>query len=55
LLCPPIVKIFDRNDIWIGILPLSQFFILLFTGLTVVGMGVLYALDKKLSARDEDE
>jgi hypothetical protein len=50
LVCPPLVKMFDRNDIWIGILPLSQFYILFFTGLVVVGMGVLYFIDKKLDS-----
>ena len=47
LVCPPITKLFDRNDIWVGIFPLSQFYILLFTGLIVVALGILYLIDKK--------
>jgi hypothetical protein len=53
LLFPPLVRVFDRNDLWVGILPLSQFYILFFTGLVVVGMGVLYFLDKKFSNKEE--
>ena len=49
LICPPITRLFDRNDIWIGIMPLSQFYVLFFCALIVVGMGVLYAFDKKIS------
>jgi hypothetical protein len=55
LIFPPLVRIFDRNDVWVGILPLSQFYVLLFTGLVVVGMGVLYFLDKKYTQGDARE
>ena len=55
LVCPPIVKIFDRNDIWVGFMPLSQFYILFFLGMIVVGLGVVYNLDKKLEGGDKDE
>jgi hypothetical protein len=53
LVFPPIVKLFDRTDIWIGIMPLSQFYILFFVGLVVLGMGILYRIDKKYSGRDK--
>jgi hypothetical protein len=55
LLFPPLVRVFDRNDIWIGFLPLSQFYILFFTGLVVAGMGVLYFLDKKYDPEGSHE
>jgi hypothetical protein len=55
LIFPPVVKAFDRNDIWIGILPLSQFYVLLFTGLVVLGMGVLYFLDRKYDKGETHE
>lgn len=55
LLFPPLVRVFDRNDLWVGFLPLSQFYILLFTGLVVVGMGVLYLLDKKYDQEETHE
>ena len=53
LICPPITRLFDRNDIWIGIMPLSQVYILFFSALIVAGMGLLYAFDKKISGGDK--
>ncbi len=53
LICPPIISLFDRNDIWVGFMPLSQFFIVLFTFLGVLTMGVLYYFDKKYTGRGE--
>ena len=55
LICPPITKLFDRNDIWIGIMPLSQFYILFFTGMIVLGLLVTYLIDKKLEEGDRHE
>lgn len=55
LVFPPITKLFDRNDIWVGIMPLSQFYILFFTGMIVLGMGVVYYLDKILEGGGKDE
>jgi hypothetical protein len=52
LLCPPVTALFDRNDIWVGVMPLSQFYIFLFTGLIVVVLFVLYKFDVKY---DNDE
>ena len=52
LLCPPITALFDRNDIWVGVLPLSQFYVLLFTGLIVAVLFALYKFDAKY---DNDE
>lgn len=53
LIFPPIIALFDRNDIWVGIMPLSQFFIVIFTSLSVVSMIVLYLLDKKYTGQGE--
>jgi hypothetical protein len=55
LLFPPLVALFDRNDIWVGPMPLSQFYILLFTALIVIGMGVVYMFDKKYDNDEIDE
>lgn len=52
LVCPPITALFDRNDIWVGVMPLSQFYVLLFTGLIVVVLFALYKFDEKY---DNDE
>jgi len=52
LLFPPITAFFDRNDVWIGVFPLSQFYTLMFTGLAVAVLFVLYKLDEKY---DNDE
>ncbi len=48
LIFPPITKLFDRNDIWVGILPLSQFYILFFTGMIVLGLAITYIIDLKI-------
>lgn len=53
LVFPPIIRLFDRNDIWVGIMPLSQFFILFFVGLVVLGMICLYHIDKKFATKKE--
>jgi hypothetical protein len=45
---PPITKLFDRNDIWIGVMPLSQFYILFFLFLLILGMGILYMVERKM-------
>ncbi|MGI6630892.1 MAG: hypothetical protein ACOX4H_10400 [Bacillota bacterium] len=55
LICPPITKLFDRNDIWVGIMPLSQFYILFFTSMIIVGLVVTYLIDAKLSGGDDNE
>lgn len=55
LICPPITKLFDRNDIWVGIMPLSQFYILFFTSMIVIGLVVTYLIDTKLSRGDGNE
>lgn len=55
LICPPITKLFDRNDIWIGIMPLSQFYILFFTGMIVLGLAITYLIDAKISGGDDNE
>lgn len=55
LVCPPITRLFDRNDIWIGIIPLSQFYILFFTGMIVLGLIATYLVDKKLEEGDKHE
>ena len=48
LTVPALIRMFDRNDIWVGIMPLSQFYILFFTGLAALGMAVLYHLDLRI-------
>jgi hypothetical protein len=55
LVFPPITGLFDRNDIWVGFMPLSQFYIFFFTGLIVIGLGVVYYLDKKLEGGDGND
>lgn len=55
LICPPITRLFDRNDIWVGIMPLSQFYILFFTAMVVLGLVVTYLIDKRLEVGDDDE
>jgi len=52
LICPPITALFDRSDIWVGIMPLSQFYIFLFTGLITATLFILYKFDAKY---DNDE
>lgn len=44
---PPIVKVFDRNDIWIGVFPLSQVYIFLIPLLADTAMAILYFFDKR--------
>ena len=51
---PPIVQLWDRNDIWIGSFPLSQ---VALTGgllLTVLTMAILYTFDKKYTKELEE-
>lgn len=54
LVCPPIVELFDRNDIWVGFMPLSQFFIIFFTGLVVVLLFIMYKFDAKYDSDEFD-
>lgn len=49
---PPIVKLFDRNDIWIGVFPLSQFYIFIVPFIAAVAMVVLYYFDVKYSKKE---
>lgn len=44
---PPFVRLWDRNDIWILGVPLSQFTAIFSTFLLLIGMCVLYYFDKK--------
>ena len=48
---PPIIKIFDRTDIWIGAFPLSEVYILTIVALIVIGSIILYLLDSKYSTK----
>ena len=50
--CPPIVRVFDRNDIWVGIMPLSQFYILIVPLIAAITMAVLYFIDAKYSKKE---
>ena len=49
---PPIVKLFDRNDIWIGVFPLSQFYIFIVPLVAAIAMAVLYYFDVKYSKKE---
>ena len=51
---PPIVKCWDRNDIWIGAFPLSQVAITGILLLAVLAMAVMYAFDKKYTLQLEE-
>ena len=46
---PPIVQLYDRNDIWVGPVPLSQFCIFIIPFLAAITMAVLYFFDKKFT------
>ncbi|MGI5823961.1 MAG: hypothetical protein ACOX7J_00150 [Bacillota bacterium] len=50
---PPVVALFDRNDIWIGPFPLSQVYITGTLLLTVLVMAVMYHFDKKYSSEND--
>ncbi len=52
---PPIVSAFDRNDIWIGPMPLSQFYVFIIPLLAGITMAILYYFDKKYSSGGKDE
>lgn len=45
---PQIVQVFDRNDIWIMGLPLSQFFVILIPFLATFGLAVLYYCENSI-------
>jgi len=49
---PPIVRVFDRNDIWIGVFPLSQFYIFIVPFIAAIAMAVLYFFDVKYSKKE---
>lgn len=53
--CPPIVAFFDRNDIWIGSLPLSQFYIFAVPLAAAICMAIMYFFDTKFSSKEEKE
>ena len=53
--CPPIVQHFDRNDIWVGPFPLSQFYIFIVPFTASIAMAVLYFFDKKLVGKGDDK
>ncbi len=42
----PFIRIFDRIDVWIMGMPLSQFWILLSSLLIAVGLGVHYYMER---------
>lgn len=48
---PSIVRIFDRNDVWVMGLPLSQFFIIIIPALATAGMAVLYNIEIRMEQR----
>lgn len=48
LMWPPCVAIFDRNDIWIGFLPLSEFYLFTCCILVTIGMGVYYIFERNI-------
>lgn len=45
LMCPPIVEHFDRNDVWIGNLPESEFYLFTCCILVTIGIGVFYRFE----------
>ncbi len=51
-ICPPLVGLWDRNDIWIGFMPLSQIMIILLPLLAGIVLWIIYVLEGKYV--DED-
>jgi len=47
----PIVRIFDRNDVWLIGMPLSQFWILFTSLLITLGIGALYYIESAIEKR----
>ena len=47
----PIVRIFDRNDVWLIGMPLSQFWILFTSLLIALGIGALYYIESAIDKR----
>ena len=46
---PIFVRMWDRTDIWVGVVPLSQFVLTGGLALASIAMFVLYFLDKKMT------
>ena len=53
--CPNIVSVFDRNDIWVGPFPLSQFYIFIIPFAAAIAMAILYFFDCKYSRPKESQ
>lgn len=49
---PPIVELFDRNDIWLGGFPLSQVYVFMIPFLGALTLMVMYQFDKKYSKEE---
>ena len=47
----PIVRIFDRTDVWLIGMPLSQFWILFTALLIALGIGALYYIESAIDRR----
>lgn len=52
---PPLVGVWDRNDIWIGFMPLSQVMIILLPLLAGIILWIVYALEGKYVDEDVSE
>ncbi|MBN2051463.1 MAG: hypothetical protein JW760_13505 [Spirochaetales bacterium] len=44
----PFVGMFDRNDIWVGIMPLNQFWIIASSMIIAVLLGVHYYFERSI-------